>query len=165
MSSGFTDTYIRNLKTVGRYTDAATQGLNLQVKAGGGKYWTFRYQYQGKRLDLSLGTYPAISLKEARARATNARNGINQGQPPEAIWKPKASLIRPSETIKQTFSEFAKSCIDSKKAEWRNLKHGAQWYATIKQYADPVIGKMHLDEIDTDDCPTSACVRQIGVLD
>ena len=151
MSSGFTDTFIRNLKTVGRYTDAATQGLNLQVKAGGGKYWTFRYQYQGKRLDLSLGTYPAVSLKEARARATNARNGINQGQPPEAIWKPKPSLIRPVEANKQTFSEFAKSCIDSKKAEWRNDKHGAQWYATIKQYADPVIGKMHLDEIDTDD--------------
>ena len=151
MSSGFTDTYIRNLKTVGRFTDAATQGLNLQVKAGGGKYWTFRYQHNGKRLDLSLGTYPAVSLKEARARATNARNGINKGHPPEAIWKPKPSLIRPDEAIKQTFSEFAKSCIDSKKAEWRNLKHGYQWYATIKQYADPVIGKMHLDEIDTDD--------------
>ena len=151
MSSGFTDTYIRNLKNVGRYTDAATQGLNLQVKAGGGKYWTFRYQYQGKRLDLSLGTYPAVSLKEARARATNARNGINQGQPPEAIWKPKPLLIRPAETDKQTFGEFAKSCIDNKKAEWRNHKHGAQWYATIKQYADPVIGKMHLDAIETDD--------------
>lgn len=151
MSSAFTDTYIRNLKNVGRYTDAATQGLNLQIKARGGKYWTFRYQYQGKRLDLSLGTYPAISLKEARARATNARNGINQGQPPEAIWKPKPSLIRPVEANKQTFSEFAKSCIDSKKAEWRNDKHGAQWYATIKQYADPVIGKKHLDEIETDD--------------
>jgi hypothetical protein len=35
MSTAFTDTYIRNLKAVGRYTDAATVGLNLQVKAGG----------------------------------------------------------------------------------------------------------------------------------
>jgi integrase len=50
-----------------------------------------------------------------------------------------------------TFSTFAKSCIESKKAEWRNAKHGAQWYATIKDYADPVIGEKHLDEIDTDD--------------
>jgi len=61
MSTAFTDKYIGNLKTVGRYTDAATQGLNLQIKAGGGKYWTFRYLYQGKRYDLSLGTYPTIS--------------------------------------------------------------------------------------------------------
>ena len=35
MGTVFTDTFIRNLKTVGRYTDLATQGLNLQVKAGG----------------------------------------------------------------------------------------------------------------------------------
>jgi integrase len=52
---------------------------------------------------------------------------------------------------KPTFNEFAKSCIDSKKAEWRNDKHAAQWYATIEQYASPVIGKKRLDEIDTDD--------------
>ena len=57
MSTAFTDTYVRNLKSVGRYTDIATQGLNLQVMAGGGKYWTFRHQYEGKRQDLSLGTY------------------------------------------------------------------------------------------------------------
>ena len=54
MSAAFTDIYIRNLKTVGRYTDAATQGLNLQVKESGGKYWTFRYLYQSKRHDLGL---------------------------------------------------------------------------------------------------------------
>ena len=152
MSTAFTDKYIGNLKTVGRYTDAATQGLNLQIKAGGGKYWTFRYLYQGKRYDLSLGTYPTISLKEARVRATNARNELNQGQRPEAIWKPKPVITATTKNeTSPIFSEFAKSCIDNKKAEWRNDKHGAQWYATIKQYADPVIGKKHLDEIDTDD--------------
>jgi integrase len=152
MSSAFTDTYIRNLKTVGRYTDAATVGLNLQVKAGGGKYWTFRYLYQSKRHDFSLGTYPAISLREARARATNARNELNQGLRPVATWKPKPAVTgNAGNETRPIFSDFAKSCIDSKKAEWRNDKHGAQWYATIKQYADPVIGHKHLDEIDTDD--------------
>ena len=49
MSTAFTDTFIRNIKDLGRYTDAATQGLNLQVKPSGGKYWTFRYLFQGKR--------------------------------------------------------------------------------------------------------------------
>jgi hypothetical protein len=29
MSNAFSDSYIRNIKTTGRYTDAATQGLNL----------------------------------------------------------------------------------------------------------------------------------------
>jgi integrase len=151
MSTVLTDTYIRNLKSVGRYTDAATLGLNLQVKAGGGKYWTFRYLFQNKRHDLGLGTYPNISLREARARATNARNELNKGQRPVATWKPKLAVSKEAEPDKPTFEEFAKTCIDSKKTEWRNDKHGAQWYATIKQYADPVIGYKHLDEIDTDD--------------
>jgi integrase len=152
MSNAFTDPYIRNLKIKGRYTDSATQGLNIQVKVNGAKYWTFRYLYQGKRHDLGLGTYPAITLKEARARATAARNEINQGTRPTTKWKPTAPVNQPAEPENRTtFSNFAKSCIDNKKAEWRNAKHGAQWYATIKDYADPVIGEKHLDEIDTDD--------------
>ena len=152
MSNAFTDPYIRNLKIKGRYTDSATQGLNIQVKANGAKYWTFRYLYQGKRHDLGLGTYPAISLKDARSRATAARNEINQGSRPLASWKPKAPVNQPAEPeTRPTFSNFAKSCIDNKKAEWRNAKHGAQWYATIKNYADPVIGEKYLDQIDTDD--------------
>ena len=152
MSIAFTDPYIRNLNLKGRYTDSATQGLNIQVKANGAKYWTFRYHYQGKRHDLGLGTYPAISLKEARARATAARNDINHGGRPLAKWKPTAPVNQPADPeTRPTFSNFAKSCIDNKKAEWRNQKHGAQWYATIKKYADPVIGEKHLDQIDTDD--------------
>jgi len=152
MSIAFTDPYIRNLKIKGRYTDSATQGLNIQVKVNGAKYWTLRYLYQGKRHDLGLGTYPAITLKDARARATAARNEINQGARPTAKWKPTAPVNQLAEPEKRpTFSNFAKSCIDSKKAEWRNAKHGAQWYATIKDYADPVIGEKYLDEIDTDD--------------
>ena len=152
MSIAFTDTYIRNLKTAGRYTDAATQGLNLQIKKEGGKYWTFRYLYQGNRYDLGLGTYPTIGLKEARARAVNARNELNNGERPTQTWKPKPAKIETpkSENI-TTFSDFAKVCVDSKKAEWRNEKHGAQWYYTIKQYADPFIGHKKLDQIDTDD--------------
>jgi len=45
MSTAFSDSFIRNIKTTGRYTDAATQGLNLQVKANGGKYWAMRYLF------------------------------------------------------------------------------------------------------------------------
>jgi integrase len=152
MSIAFTDTYIRNLKVKGRYTDSATQGLNIQVKANGWKYWTFRYFFQGKRYDLGLGTYPDISLKDVRARATTSRNDINQGVRPLAKWKPASSVSQPAEPENlPTFSSYARSCIDSKKAEWRNAKHGAQWYATIKAYADPVIGNKRLDQIDTDD--------------
>ena len=48
MPISFTDAYIKNLSATGRYTDAATAGLNLQVKPNGGKYWTLRYVWRGK---------------------------------------------------------------------------------------------------------------------
>lgn len=152
MRTAFTDTFVRNLKAIGRYTDSATQGLNLQLKTGGGKYWTLRYQFMGKRYDVSLGSYPTITLKEARVRATTSRNELNQGIRPSKPWKPKLAEKHDNKIVLQTtFSEFSKECIDKKRAEWRNEKHVAQWYATIEKYANPVIGHKQLDEIDTDD--------------
>ncbi len=61
MRNSFTDTFVKNLDQAGRYTDGSTTGLNLQVKQGGGKYWTYRYLFQGKRCDFSLGSYPSVS--------------------------------------------------------------------------------------------------------
>ena len=80
MKTGFTDPYVKNLAKPGRYTDATTHGLNLNIKSNGRKYWVFRYQYAEKRSDLALGVYPEISLKEARKRAIQARTSLLQGQ-------------------------------------------------------------------------------------
>ena len=147
MKTVFTDAFIKNLKQPGRYTDAATVGLNFNVKSNGG-YWVFRYLYIAKRLDLALGAYPAITLKEARKRAIASRNDLLQGKKPFAYWKAEVITNQQNQT---QFKDYAKECIEAKKAEWRNPKHIEQWFNTIEQYANPVIGKKYLDEIDTQD--------------
>ena len=153
MSNAFSDSFIRNIKATGRYTDAATQGLNLQVKANGGKYWALRYLFQDRRYDLSLGSYPNVSLKEARIRATAARAQLNAGQRPEPTWK----LQRPSKkqiavaSTKVTFRQYAADCIAAKRAEWKNAKHAEQWSSTIGMYANPVIGSKPIDAVNMDD--------------
>jgi len=148
MKTVFTDTYIKNIKQTGRYTDAATTGLNLNVKKNGGGYWVFRYLFDGKRLDLSLGAYPAISLKEARKRAISSRNDLLQGNKPKAYWRVDTA----SKDLNQPlFKDYAKECIEAKKAEWQNSKHIDQWFNTINTYANPIIGKKFIDEIDTQD--------------
>ena len=154
MSTTFSDSFIRNIKTAGRYTDAATQGLNLQVKANGGKYWAMRYLFQDKRYDLSLGGYPNVSLKEARVRATAARAQLNAGQRPEPTWKPqlpKKEQQHSQAPSKVTFSQYAADCIAAKRAEWKNAKHAEQWSSTIEMYANPVIGDKPIDAVDMDD--------------
>ena len=147
MKIGFTDPYIKSLNMVGRYTDSAISGLNINIKQRGGKYWVFRYLLGGKRRDLSLGVYPEVPLKEARKRAIASRNEVLQGRHPVAYWRDLNTSI----PDKPLFGEYARQCIESKKAEWKSSKHTYQWFRTIEVFANPVIGNMPIDEIDTDD--------------
>jgi len=48
-----------------------------------------------------------------------------------------------------TFKVVAIEYIDTKKAEWKNQKHTAQWLNTLVTYAFPKIGSMPVDNIDT----------------
>jgi hypothetical protein len=68
-----TDIVVRQLNQAGRYTDDQTKGLHLWIKASNQKYWIFRYTINGNRQNMSLGSYPEISLKQARQKAIKAR--------------------------------------------------------------------------------------------
>lgn len=79
----FTDTYVKNLKpTSGKQievTDAT--GLMLRVSPGGTRTWVYRYMFEGTRRRLTLGTYPSMTLADARAEYAKAddkrkRDGI-----------------------------------------------------------------------------------------
>jgi integrase len=148
MKATFTDAFAKNVTIPGRYTDPATKGLNLSVK-NGRKYWVFRYTFAGHRRDLTLGAYPDISLKEARNRAVACRAGLIVGREPNAYWKTSVQATAQAND-NRTFREFAHECIKAKSHEWRNQKHSEQWYNTLTTYADPVIGSLPLDEIDTE---------------
>ena len=63
-------------------------GLFLQVTPNGGKWWRLKYRFDGKEKLLSLGTYPEISLSQARQRRDDARKLL-------------ATDIDPSENRKQ----------------------------------------------------------------
>ncbi|HZW86418.1 MAG TPA: integrase arm-type DNA-binding domain-containing protein [Gallionella sp.] len=49
------------------------KGLYLLVAPAGGKWWRLKYRFGGKEKLLSLGTYPEVSLKDARQRRDDAR--------------------------------------------------------------------------------------------
>jgi integrase len=149
MKNNFSELFIRNINKQGRYTDKATKGLNLQVKANLKKYWAFRYLFESKRFDLGLGSYPEISLKEARKRAIEARNKLNQGINPKPI-KTIQNLEKGESRSLPTFQAYALTCHAQKSLEWSNTKHATQWINTLRDYAFPVIGDMLIDKIDTD---------------
>ncbi|MEP2144910.1 MAG: Arm DNA-binding domain-containing protein, partial [Paracoccaceae bacterium] len=54
-------------------------GLYLQVTEGGGRSWLLRTPIGGKRREIGLGSYPEVSLKEARLSASENKAKIRQG--------------------------------------------------------------------------------------
>jgi integrase len=69
-----TNTAIQNAKPAEKpYKIYDTDGLFMQITPAGGKWWRFKYRFEGKEKLLSLGTYPEVSLKEARDKRDEAR--------------------------------------------------------------------------------------------
>jgi integrase len=78
-----TDTAIRSAKPKGEdYKLADGGGLFLLVTPTGSKLWRMRFKHLGKEQKLSFGTYPDVSLKDARERRDNARKLIAGGNNP-----------------------------------------------------------------------------------
>ncbi|VFR36341.1 Integrase [plant metagenome] len=59
------------------------EGLSLFVPVNGRKAWHFRYTFAGRERRISLGTYPEVSLREARELRDQARTQLSKGQNPK----------------------------------------------------------------------------------
>src|SRR6266480_5971805 len=57
-------------------------GLYLEISPSGGKWWRFKYRFAEKEKRLSLGVYPEVSLKAARAKRDDARRLLAEGIDP-----------------------------------------------------------------------------------
>ena len=126
----------------GKYEDG--QGLRMVVTKTGSRKWVLRYQLQGRRREMGLGSYPAVSLKLARDKAAQARSQAAAGIDP-------ISARAQVQTATPTFTEVAARFIRAKRHEWSNRKHARQWTATLKTYARPVIGSTPVDSLTTED--------------
>ena len=142
MTAPKTDRWVATLTTEGVFAVGGIPGLVIRVR-GRSKQWFLRYRVNGKRRELSLGSYPEKTLSEARMLALEARKRITDG------IDPLAERTLTKTRIVVTFEEAARQVIEAKRPEWKNPKHGAQWESTLTQYAYPVIGMMDLKEIDT----------------
>ena len=78
-----TDTAVRNAKPRVKPVKLFDErGLFLIVTPAGGKWWRFRYSFDGKEKLLALGTYPDVSLASARDRRDQARTLLTVGTDP-----------------------------------------------------------------------------------
>jgi integrase len=111
------------------YFDEATRGLALRVSRRGLKSWTFHHTANGKRARLTFGSYPAISLGAARAKADEARN-----RGPQAVAKAN------------TLQAICEDCLrraDLRTNAWRKK--------VLERVVYPVLGAKPIDEVRRSD--------------
>jgi len=135
-------TFIRNVKTPGRYPDGNC--LYLVVEESGAKRWEQILTIQGHRRYLGLGNTALVPLAEAREIAVANRKIARAGGDPLA-------LRRQQQAGSMTFAQAAEGVHGAHKAAWRNKKHVDQWINTLREYAIPLIGDRRIDLIDSAD--------------
>ena len=129
----------KSVKAPGRHGDGG--GLYLYVSPKGTMSWVFMWVRKGKRREMGLGAYPAVSLAKARQKAAECRNAVQDGRDPIGE---KAKEAEP------TFGECAERYVESIAPEWRNVRHRRQWTQTLTDYC-LLIRDKPVSEVGTDD--------------
>jgi integrase len=123
-----------------RVSDGIRNGLSLEVSPEGGKRWRFRYRFAGKAKMISLGTYPLVTLADARDLAKEAQKAIAHGVDPSAKKKADKSL-------ENSFRLIAKEWFDRSSGSFTE-RYAAEVWARLERDVFPFIGDQQLERID-----------------
>lgn len=131
----------------GRYSDGQGTGLLLRVLESGRRNWLQRLMIRGRRREIGLGGFPAISLAEAREIAlANKRIATTGGDP--LAEKRKAQ----NDALKQiAFEEATIRCRDELAPTWKGKKEAAAFLSSLRTHAFPFFGDVDVAEISSAD--------------
>jgi integrase len=135
--------------TPGRHTDG--DGLHLYVRSDGRAGWVLRYRLHGRQRDMSLGGWPDVGLKEARAEAAAARQQIKDNRDPIRERQRATADATLAASRERTFKSAMESAIQAREGPWKSEKHRWQWRATLEKHALPILGDMAVSEVQADD--------------
>jgi len=121
-------------------------GLALRVKPNGSKLWIFNYYrpYTKKRTSLSIGTYPAITLAEARIKRNTANELLAKDIDPK---EHRDEENRTNEAAhSNTLEHIAAKWIEVKKAKV-SADHAADTWRSLELHIFPNLGKVPIHKI------------------
>ena len=98
---------------------------------------------------MGLGSLSLFGLAEARAKAAECRRQAYEGIDPIEARRAQRVQAALEAATALTFKDCTEQYLAAHGAGWRNAKHAAQWSSTLKTYAEPVIGALAVQSIDT----------------
>ena len=141
------DTQIINFKSKDKlYRVSDSHGLCIEINPNGSKLWRHRYRFNNKATMLALGTYPEISLPDARQARDRNKQLLKQGLNPK---NKKIDNYRdnPDEI---SFKGMFHNWLNNKKDEW-SPGYAEDTLQRANNYLLPNIGEMPIDEISSPD--------------
>ena len=137
--------FVESVRTPGRYgSGRGGFGLSLlvRVRANGtlSKTWSQRLRVHGKPVMIGLGTYPIVTLREARDAALENLRTLNRGDDP-----------RTPETKVVTFRDAAAEVLRVHGPTWRAEGATTAWWASMENHVLPSIGHKPIAEVSSAD--------------
>src|SRR5690606_36927821 len=114
----------------------------------GGKWWRLKYRFHGREKRLSLGTYPIITLADARDRRYDAKKLLAQGIDPGA--QRKAAKAARQKLTTDTVEFTAREWLAVKKHDWTQGQLDKET-RRLENHVFPWIGKLPVDAVGVPD--------------
>lgn len=148
-----TDTAIRNAKPAEKDSKLFDGGgLFLLVKPTGARWWRLKYRIDGREKLLSLGVYPAVSLKDAREQRDDAKRLIARGIDPSA--QRQATKAEKADTFEAVAREWF-----AKMAPTWAAGHAEKVMRRMELYLFPWIGSRPIGKLTAPDLLN--CLRRV----
>ncbi len=138
--------FVETIREPGCYGDGrGSGGLSLRVRriARGqlSKSWRQRVTVEGRPRNLGLGTWPHVSLAEARQKCV-----LN------LVARQRGELVTGRRRTVPTFAEAVEKVIAVHRAGWKEgSRSEADWRSTLRDYAMPRLGRLPVNRIQTAD--------------
>ena len=133
--------------------DGKSTGLGISVAPSGRKNWCLQTTFPGQRSQArrKLGTYPTLSLKDARAKAVEWLTQIENGVDPADAAEEKREAELAARTAKalsnkQTFASVAEAYIET-----RSNRRAATDAKEIRRMLIPELGPRPISSIEPRD--------------
>jgi integrase len=123
-------------------------GLFLLVVPAGGKWWRLKYRFGGKEKLLSLGTYPEVSLSDAREKRDQARKLLATDIDPGE--NRKAHKAAQTDNDANSFEVIAREWFGKFSPNWA-ASHSDKIIRRLERDVFPWIGKQPIAEITAPD--------------
>ena len=137
-----TAAFVRTVNKPGRYGDGrGGYGLSLLVRATRNgrlsKTWSQRLYINGKAAMVGLGSYPIVTLAEARAKCVEKRRAAEQGRDLRSPDVP-------------TVAEALERVIETREQRWRNPRTAKAWRSSVHNHAAAILDR-RVDQVSTAD--------------